>query len=96
MSDTKFEKFRKIANNIAVEMSIMSYLWEQMQFDDEEPGVLGFSNEDYPFEKSFDDVASGFWVWVESLNDGNAVRPEVVRWDLDDDIYWGLDDDIRG
>lgn len=69
MINTEFEQFIRVAKVTQNLLFEMSYIWEQMQFNDTEPKILNF-NPSYPFDKSFDDVAWNFLEWVETLEGG--------------------------
>ena len=55
-----FKSCAKIAKDA---MMMMSELWEQIEFESDEPFVEVFDN--YPFEKSFDEVVAEFMFWIE-------------------------------
>lgn len=57
-------EYMKSVGKIASEALItMAMLWEQMEFETENPIDELYNN--YPFEKSFDEVATEFLFWVE-------------------------------
>ena len=57
-------EYMKSVGKIASEaLTTMAMLWEQMEFETENPIDELCNN--YPFEKSFDEVATEFLFWVE-------------------------------
>lgn len=67
MFNIEYEYFKSTAKIASEALNTMSLIWEQMQFNGTEPKSLEFDNKAYPFNDSFDDVASRFAYWIESL-----------------------------
>ena len=67
MFNIEYEYFKGYAKIAKDALNNMALVWEQMQFNDTEPKCLDFDNLDYPFNESFDDVASRFAYWIDSL-----------------------------
>ena len=58
-------EYMKSVGRIAINaLNTMAMLWEQMEFETEQP--IEKLCEDYPFDKSFDDVVYEFASWVDS------------------------------
>lgn len=66
MFNIEMEYFKGYATIAKEAINNMALVWEQMQFNDTEPKSLQF-NDDYPLAVSFDEFASCFAEWVESL-----------------------------
>lgn len=67
MFNIEYEYFKGYARIAKEAINNMALVWEQMQFNNTEPNALQFNNNDYPFGISFDDVASRFSYWIDSL-----------------------------
>lgn len=59
------KSYAKIASEALISMAIV---WEQLEFENGDDPIEIF-NDYYPFEKSFDEVASEFLFWVEEWKD---------------------------
>lgn len=66
MFNIEMEYFKGYAKIAKEALNNMSLVWEQMQYNGTEPKALDFPN-NYPFNKSFDEVVSDFSYWIESL-----------------------------
>ena len=69
MFNIEYEYFKSVAKIASEALNTMSIIWEQMQFNGTEPKGLEFNNKNYPFNDSFDDVASRFTYWLETLEE---------------------------
>ena len=66
MFNIEYEYFKGYAKIAKEALNSMALVWEQMQSNDTEPDSLNFPK-DYPFNESFDDVASRFSYWIDTL-----------------------------
>jgi hypothetical protein len=57
------EYFKSCAKAVKESLLIMSMLWEQIEFENDEPFEEVFDG--YPFDKSFDEVVIDFIFWIE-------------------------------
>ena len=63
MWNERMEYMKSVGKIASEALMTMAMLWEQMEFETENPIDELYNN--YPFEKSFDEVASEFLFWVE-------------------------------
>lgn len=68
MYNSDFEHFKDIAKGTSELLLVMSDLWEKMQAENNEPKCLGFGNELYPCDISFDEFTYKFREWVNTLD----------------------------
>lgn len=58
--------FKSCAKIAAESLLTMSMLWEQIEFEHDEPFEEVFDN--YPFHKSFDEMVYDFLFWIDGWN----------------------------
>lgn len=63
MWNERMEYMKSVGKIASEALMTMAMLWEQMEFETENPIDELCNN--YPFEKSFDEVATEFLFWVE-------------------------------
>lgn len=64
MFDINMEYMKSVGKIASQSLMTMMMIWEQMEFETEQP--IEKLCEDYPFDKSFDDVVYEFASWVDS------------------------------
>lgn len=62
----EFEYFKSCAKIAKESLTTMALLWEQMQFNDDEPSVI---RQNYFVDESFDEFAFRFSEWVNGLTE---------------------------
>lgn len=62
----EFEYFKSCAKIAKESLTTMALLWEQMQFNDDEPSVI---RQNYFADESFDEFVFKFSEWVSSLTE---------------------------
>lgn len=63
MWNERMEYMKSVGKITSEALMTMAMLWEQMEFETENPIDELCNN--YPFKKSFDEVATEFLFWVE-------------------------------
>ena len=67
MFNINMEYMKSVGKIASESLATMAMIWEQMEFETEEP--IEILCRDYPFDKSFDEVAAEFMFWVEGFSD---------------------------
>ena len=63
MFNIEMEYMKSLGKIASESLMTMAMIWEQMEFKTDEP--IDKLCENYPFDKSFDEVAIDFLFWIE-------------------------------